>query len=114
MGALLGTRLSFDELSNIVFEGVGDGPLKTGRALESAAKGRKLVGHVELRSYLSRHKQKPTNEKMVQGGMPNMLAQNINLPIPVEKVCYKIPIAGKGAAKWCLSILFCSISASIS
>ena len=84
MGALLGTRLSFDELSN-VFEGVGDGPLKTGRALESAAKGLKLVGNVELWSYLSRHKQKPTNQIMMQGGDPKHACLKCESSDPREK-----------------------------
>ena len=30
-------RLNFDEVSNIILEGVGEGPLRTGRALEEAA-----------------------------------------------------------------------------
>ena len=45
-------RLSFDEVSNIVLEGIGDGPLKTGKALEAAAKKLKLDGKVELWNYL--------------------------------------------------------------
>jgi hypothetical protein len=45
-------RLSFDEVSDIVLEGIGEGPLKTGRALEAAAKKLKLEGKVELWNYV--------------------------------------------------------------
>jgi hypothetical protein len=45
-------RLSFDEVSNVIIEGVGDGPLKTGKALEQAAKKLKHSGQVELWNYI--------------------------------------------------------------
>ena len=45
-------RLSFDEVSNIILEGLDDGPLKSGRALEKAAKKLKLNGQVELWNYV--------------------------------------------------------------
>ena len=41
-------RLTFDEISNIVIEGVGQGPIRTGMALEEAARSLKLQGKVEL------------------------------------------------------------------
>jgi len=44
--------LTFDEVSNIVLEGVGDGPLKSAAALEGAAKRLKDEGSVELWNYL--------------------------------------------------------------
>ena len=49
-------RLSFDEVSNIVLEGIGDGPLKTGKALEAAAKNLKLDGKIELWNYVGEFK----------------------------------------------------------
>ena len=39
---------TFDEVSNVIIEGVGEGPLKTGRDLEVAAERLKLEGKVEL------------------------------------------------------------------
>ena len=45
-------RLTFDEVSNVVLEGVGEGPLKTGQDLESASKKLKLQGKTELWNYL--------------------------------------------------------------
>jgi hypothetical protein len=45
-------RLSFDEVSNIILEGLGDGPLTTGKALEEAAKTLKLKGQIELWNYV--------------------------------------------------------------
>ena len=45
-------RLSFDEVSNIALEGIGDGPLKTCKAVEVAAKKLKLDGKVELWNYV--------------------------------------------------------------
>ena len=45
-------RLSFDEVSNIILEGVGDGPLITGKMLEQAAKRLKIDGKVELWNYV--------------------------------------------------------------
>ena len=46
-------RLTFDEVSNIVLEGVGGGPpLKYGKDLEAAAKSLKMEGKVELWNYL--------------------------------------------------------------
>ena len=45
-------RLTFDEVSNLVIEGIGDGPLRTVKALEQAAKTLKYQGSVELWNYL--------------------------------------------------------------
>lgn len=45
-------RLTFDEASNVVIEGIGDGPLRTVKALEQAAKTLKYKGSVELWNYL--------------------------------------------------------------
>ena len=45
-------RLSFDEASNIIIEGVGSGPLRTVKALEQAARDLKHKGQVELWNYL--------------------------------------------------------------
>ena len=45
-------RLTFDEVSNIIIEGVGNGPLKSRNALEAAAKQLKLDGKVELWNYV--------------------------------------------------------------
>ena len=45
-------RLSFDEVSNVIIEGVGQGPLKTRKALEQAAKKLKTEGKVELWNFL--------------------------------------------------------------
>lgn len=45
-------RLSFDEVSNIIIEGIGDGPLRTARALEAAARALKHKGAVELWNYI--------------------------------------------------------------
>jgi len=45
-------RLSFDELSNIVLEGIGQGPLHTAKSLEAAARELKSNGQVELWNYL--------------------------------------------------------------
>ena len=45
-------RLTFDEVSNVVIEGIGDGPLRTVKALEQAAKKLKYQGSVELWNYL--------------------------------------------------------------
>lgn len=49
-------RLTFDEVSNVVLEGVGDGPLRTGQALEVAARKLKEQGKVELWNFLGEHK----------------------------------------------------------
>lgn len=45
-------RLSFDEVSNIIIEGIGDGPLRSAKALELAARTLKHKGNVELWNYL--------------------------------------------------------------
>ena len=45
-------RLTFDEVSNVVIEGVGDGPIKSGKMLERAAKKLKCDGKVELWNYV--------------------------------------------------------------
>ena len=45
-------RLSFDEVSNIIIEGIGDGPIRTTTALEEAARTLKHQGNVELWNYL--------------------------------------------------------------
>lgn len=45
-------RLSFDEVSNIIIEGVGSGPLRTARSLEEASKILKQKGDVELWNYM--------------------------------------------------------------
>jgi len=45
-------RLNFDEVSNIILEGIGDGPLRSGRDLEKAAWGLKEKGKVELWNYV--------------------------------------------------------------
>lgn len=44
--------LTFDEVSNIVIEGVGEGELRTGRQLASAAAKLKREGNAELWNYL--------------------------------------------------------------
>jgi hypothetical protein len=41
-------RLSFDEVSNVILEGVGAGPIRTAAALEAAARSLKQEGKVEL------------------------------------------------------------------
>ena len=46
------TRLTFDDVSNIIMEGVGSGPIRTVKALESAAASMKRDGNVELWNYL--------------------------------------------------------------
>ena len=45
-------RLSFDEVSNIVLEGIGEGPLRSADDLTAAAKSLKQKGNVELWNYL--------------------------------------------------------------
>ena len=45
-------RLTFDEVSNVIIEGVGHGPLRTAKDLESAAREMKKDGKVELWNYL--------------------------------------------------------------
>ena len=45
-------RLTFDELSHVVLEGVGQGPLKTAKDVQKAAKQMKLDGKVELWNYI--------------------------------------------------------------
>ena len=45
-------RLTFDEVSNVVIEGVGDGPLRKVTDLEAAARSLKHQGKVELWNYL--------------------------------------------------------------
>ena len=35
-------RLTFDEVSNIILEGIGNGPIRTGKALEAAARELKI------------------------------------------------------------------------
>lgn len=45
-------RLSFDEFSNVVIEGVGAGPLRTGKAVEETASRLKDDGNVELWNYV--------------------------------------------------------------
>jgi len=45
-------RLSFDEVSNVIIEGIGDGPLRTGRQFEKAAKALKEKGQVELWNFM--------------------------------------------------------------
>ena len=49
-------RLTFAEASNLVLEGVGDGPLKTVEDLEAAARKLRALGQVELWNYLGDHK----------------------------------------------------------
>ena len=50
-------RLTFDEVSNLIIDGVGDGqPLKTGKELEAAAKKLKTDGKVELWNYVGEFK----------------------------------------------------------
>ena len=44
--------MTFDEVSKVVLEGVGEGSLKTGRDLEAASKKLKLQGKTELWNYL--------------------------------------------------------------
>ena len=44
--------LTFDEVSNTVIEGIGEGPLQTGKALEEAARQLKQRGSVELWNFL--------------------------------------------------------------
>lgn len=44
-------RLTFDDVSNIILEGVGSGPLKSGRDLEAATCKLKYEGKVELWNY---------------------------------------------------------------
>ena len=46
------TRLSFDDVSNIIIEGTGSGPIRTARALEDAAAKMKRDGNTELWNYL--------------------------------------------------------------
>ena len=50
-------RLNFDEVSNIVLEGIGDGPLRSGRDLEKAAWSLKEKGKVELWNYIGAMKE---------------------------------------------------------
>ena len=50
------TRLSFDDFSNIVVEGIGSGPLRTIADLEAAALSLKRDGKVELWNYLGAFK----------------------------------------------------------
>ena len=45
-------RVSFDEVSNIILEGIGNGPLRSASSLEDAARQLKLKGQVELWNYL--------------------------------------------------------------
>ena len=45
-------RFSFDEVSNIILEGIGDGPIRKAAALEEAARTLKHQGKVELWNYL--------------------------------------------------------------
>ena len=45
-------RLTFDEVSNVILEGIGDGPLRTAKCLEKAAKTLKDKGQVELWNYV--------------------------------------------------------------
>ena len=45
-------RLSFDEVSDVIFEGVGDGPIRSAEALEEAARTLKRRGQIELWNYL--------------------------------------------------------------
>ena len=58
-------RLTFDEVSNIVIEGIGDGPLHTGAALQDAARSLKRRGQVELWNYLGDHKSASETSAMV-------------------------------------------------
>ena len=41
-------RLTFDEVSNIILAGVGNGPLRSGKELEAAARQLKKDGNVQL------------------------------------------------------------------
>ena len=45
-------RLTFDEVSNVIFEGIGDGPLRSARALEAAAWALKQRGKAELWNFV--------------------------------------------------------------
>ena len=49
-------RLSFDEVSNVIVEGIGAGPLRSVKALEEAARTLKHRGSVELWNYLGAQK----------------------------------------------------------
>ena len=44
------------QVSNVVLEGIGEGPLRSGAALEAAARALKMQGKIELWNYLGEHK----------------------------------------------------------
>jgi len=55
-------RLTFDEVSNIVLEGIGNGPIRSRRGLEEAAKKLKMEeGKVELWNYLGEQVKSPSD-----------------------------------------------------
>ena len=45
-------RLTFDEVSNLIIEGIGEGPLRSAKSVEAAAKALKHQGKIELWNYL--------------------------------------------------------------
>ena len=44
--------LSFDDVSNVILEGIGEGPLRSAKELEAAARHLKSEGNVELWNYI--------------------------------------------------------------
>ena len=93
-------RLSFDEASNIVLEGIGEGPLKTGKALEEAAKKLKQNGQVELWNYLGEMKRAQDVTELVSK-VWRLNGQHAH-PMWREKAKYditKFKLEGLGAVK---------------
>ena len=75
-------RLSFDEVSNIILEGIGAGPIRTAKALEESARQLKHSGQVELWNYLGALKSSADTGALVakvwrlQGDMAHPLWQS--------------------------------------
>jgi hypothetical protein len=82
-------RLSFDEVSNIIIEGIGDGPLRTPKVLEDAARTLKHKGQVELWNYLGNLKSSSETCALVakvwrlQGELAHPM-WNTEAPYPLE------------------------------
>ena len=86
--------LNFNEVSNIVIEGVGDGPLRSAAALEEAAKRLKHEGSVELWNYVGGLKHTADAGKLVtkiwhlQGEIQHEMFRS-RASYPLEEFVYK-------------------------